>query len=118
MQYLKCTINEQDGTSENETDMFLELPDMVTEDDQENMLRAFLLDWYSDGEWEDEKNMVVWFPCVGKSVALTTSPIKTKAEWDVLVKYTHNSTAKFLYHLPNRKNYMGEYKGKYCGKFS
>lgn len=118
MKYLKCTMNEQDAVTENETDMFLELPDNVTDAHMDKMFRAFLLDWYSDGDWEDEERACAWFPTVGKSVTCDIQVIDTKAEWDVLVKYTHNSTVKFLHHLPNREKYLLGYpEGKYSGRY-
>jgi len=112
MKYLQCTINEQNAVEEHETEMYLELPDAVTEEDKLAMFRAFLLDWYSDGDWEDYDDLCVWFPSVGMSVTIDVDEIDTKAEWNVLVKYNYNSTAKFLQHLPNRDEYMPEYKGK------
>lgn len=113
MKYLQCTINEQDGTSERDTEMYLELPDAVTFEDEETMFRAFTLDWYSDGEYEDEEYGTVWFASMGLSVSFCVEHIDTKAEWDTLVKYNYNSTAKFLQHLPNAKEYAKEYNGKY-----
>jgi len=93
--------------------MYLEIPDAVSDRNLENMFRAFALDWYSDGEYEDEEYGTVWFASMGLSVAWCVETIDTKAEWDTLVKYTYNSTAKFLPHLPNREEYMEEYNGKY-----
>jgi len=113
MKYLNCVINEQDGTSERDTNMYLELPDAVTDEDAEAMFRAFTLDWYSDGEYEDEEYGTVWFASMGLSVAFCVEHIDTKEEWDTLVKYNHNSTVKFLFHLPNRDKYEGKYTGRY-----
>jgi len=98
-QFLKCTINEQDGMTENESELLLELPDNTSEDAMEAMFRAFLLEWYSDGDWEDEEAGIAWFPTVGMSVSYDVDRVETKAEFDVLVKYSSNATQKFLPYL-------------------
>ncbi len=97
--FYKCEINEQDGLTEKETYMYFELPDTVSHTEKVLMLDNFLLDWYSDGDWEDEANKVAWFPSVNMSVALDVDEI-TEADWRVLVKHSYNSTTKFLLHLP------------------
>jgi len=78
----------------------LELPDDVTEEAQEFMFRGFLLKWYSDGDWEDEEKAIAWFPTVGMSVTYSIDRIENKAEFTVLVKYSHNATQQFLPYLP------------------
>jgi len=98
-QFFKCTINEQDAVSEVDTIMYYQLPDGVSSTDKDKMLDNFLLDWYSDGDWEDEEEKIAWFPTVGKSVVLDVYEIP-EADWNVLVKHSYNSTQKFLAHLP------------------
>ncbi len=98
-QFFKCTINEQDAVSESDTIMYYQLPDGVSSTDKDKMLDNFLLDWYSDGDWEDEEEKIAWFPTVGKSVVLDVDEID-EADWRVLVKHSYNSTQKFLAHLP------------------
>ncbi len=99
-QYLKCTINEQSDMTENESELMLELSDAVSEEDKEFMFRGFLLDWYSDGDWQDEEYGIAWFPTVAVSASYSIDRIKTKDEFNVLVKYSNNATQKFLQYLP------------------
>ncbi len=97
--YFICSINEQDHSTEIETDMYLKLSDDVTDVQKSKMFHDFLLSWYADGEWEDDEKTSVWFDDVGKSVSMDVIEIKSEDEWNVLVKHSYNSTAKFVQYL-------------------
>ena len=56
MLYIKFTITERKGDDEHDHDMVAQIPDNTRVDQLTTALNSFLLDFYTDSEWDESDN--------------------------------------------------------------